>query len=78
MLVLHRMGGKTWKPGRQMLSYISHVDFFCLFVLVEGDEKACEPSQSFNITWYLRYSDCYNEVFNFGVRVQWKNIGHDF
>ncbi|KAI1237882.1 hypothetical protein IHE44_0013972 [Lamprotornis superbus] len=33
---------------------------------LEGDEKGCEPSQTFNITWYLRYSDCYNEVFNFG------------
>ncbi|KFP17194.1 Transmembrane protein 87A, partial [Egretta garzetta] len=30
------------------------------------DEKACDPSQSYNVTWYLRYSDCYNEVFNFG------------
>uniref|UniRef100_A0A803XSF0 Transmembrane protein 87A n=1 Tax=Meleagris gallopavo TaxID=9103 RepID=A0A803XSF0_MELGA len=34
--------------------------------LVEGDEKSCDPSQGYNVTWYLRYSDCYNEVFNFG------------
>ncbi|EOA99765.1 Transmembrane protein 87A, partial [Anas platyrhynchos] len=39
--------------------------YVCIF-LVEGDEKACDPSQSYNVTWYLRYSDCYNEVFNFG------------
>uniref|UniRef100_A0A8C4KMT9 Transmembrane protein 87A n=1 Tax=Dromaius novaehollandiae TaxID=8790 RepID=A0A8C4KMT9_DRONO len=39
------------------------------FFLVEGDEKACDHSQSYNVTWYLRYSDCYNEVFNFGVRI---------
>ncbi|XP_072786123.1 transmembrane protein 87A isoform X2 [Taeniopygia guttata] len=37
-----------------------------IFLRFEGDEKACEPSQNFNVTWYLRYSDCYNEVFNFG------------
>lgn len=49
-----------------------------LFFLVEGDEKACEPSQSYNVTWYLRYSDCYNEVFNFGVRTVWKSMGCDF
>uniref|UniRef100_A0A8B9DTR6 Transmembrane protein 87A n=1 Tax=Anser cygnoides TaxID=8845 RepID=A0A8B9DTR6_ANSCY len=29
--------------------------------------KACDPSQGYNVTWYLRYSDCYNEVFNFGA-----------
>ncbi|KFU83541.1 Transmembrane protein 87A, partial [Chaetura pelagica] len=40
--------------------------FFVFIFLVEGDEKACDPSQSYNVTWYLRYSDCYNEVFNFG------------
>ncbi|XP_059578934.1 transmembrane protein 87A isoform X1 [Alligator mississippiensis] len=32
----------------------------------EGDEKACNPSQSYNVTWYLRYCDCYNEIFSFG------------
>lgn len=39
------------------------------FFLVEGEEKSCDPSQRYNVTWYLRYSDCYNEVFNFGVRI---------
>lgn len=39
---------------------------FCFFFLVEGEEKSCDPSQRYNVTWYLRYSDCYNEVFNFG------------
>lgn len=61
-----------------MVSYVFSCLIFCLFVLVEGDEKACDPSQSYNVTWYLRYSDCYNEVFNFGVRIQWKGIGYDF
>lgn len=51
--------------------------YVCMFS-VEGDEKACDPSQSYNVTWYLRYSDCYNEVFNFGVRIVWKNMGYDF
>uniref|UniRef100_A0A8D2MLZ3 Transmembrane protein 87A n=1 Tax=Zonotrichia albicollis TaxID=44394 RepID=A0A8D2MLZ3_ZONAL len=37
-----------------------------IFLRFEGDEKACDASQGFNVTWYLRYSDCYNEVFNFG------------
>uniref|UniRef100_A0A8C4KP52 Transmembrane protein 87A n=1 Tax=Dromaius novaehollandiae TaxID=8790 RepID=A0A8C4KP52_DRONO len=37
-----------------------------IFLRFEGDEKACDHSQSYNVTWYLRYSDCYNEVFNFG------------
>lgn len=39
-----------------------------VFFVVEGDEKACNPSQSYNVTWYLRYCDCYNEIFSFGVR----------
>ncbi|XP_035183457.1 transmembrane protein 87A [Oxyura jamaicensis] len=41
------------------------IDCVC-YKRVEGDEKACDPSQGYNVTWYLRYSDCYNEVFNFG------------
>ncbi|XP_038639044.1 transmembrane protein 87A-like isoform X2 [Scyliorhinus canicula] len=28
------------------------------------DESTCDPTQTFNISWYLRYSHCYNEVFN--------------
>ncbi|NXP54801.1 TM87A protein, partial [Heliornis fulica] len=35
-------------------------------IFLRWDEKSCDPSQSYNVTWYLRYSDCYNEVFNFG------------
>uniref|UniRef100_A0A8B9I3J1 Transmembrane protein 87A n=1 Tax=Anser brachyrhynchus TaxID=132585 RepID=A0A8B9I3J1_9AVES len=55
------------RPGlpvalRLRLGVVLHVPIF----LVEGDEKACDPSQGYNVTWYLRYSDCYNEVFNFG------------
>ncbi|XP_075783343.1 transmembrane protein 87A isoform X2 [Pelodiscus sinensis] len=37
-----------------------------IFLKFEGDEKACESSQGYNITWYFRRSDCYNEVSNFG------------
>ncbi|KFO63600.1 Transmembrane protein 87A [Corvus brachyrhynchos] len=60
------MGEKAWKEDGVL--HISCLIFLVCFVffLVEGDEKACEPSGSFNVTWYLRYSDCYNEVFNFG------------
>ncbi|XP_067895784.1 transmembrane protein 87A-like isoform X2 [Heterodontus francisci] len=28
------------------------------------DESTCDSSLTFNISWYLRYSHCYNEVFN--------------
>uniref|UniRef100_T1DHX1 Transmembrane protein 87A n=1 Tax=Crotalus horridus TaxID=35024 RepID=T1DHX1_CROHD len=37
-----------------------------IFLKFSGNEDACDPSQSYNIKWYLRYSYCYNEVFNFG------------
>lgn len=66
MIVWHRMGGKACQVEGVLYALI-------WFFLVEGDEKACEPSQSYNVTWYLRYSDCYNEVFNFGVRTVWKS-----
>ncbi|XP_021389173.2 transmembrane protein 87A isoform X2 [Lonchura striata] len=52
--------GKKFSFGKILFSNTT------IFLRFEGDEKACEPSQNFNITWYLRYSDCYNEVFNFG------------
>ncbi|XP_028934053.1 transmembrane protein 87A isoform X2 [Ornithorhynchus anatinus] len=35
-----------------------------IYLKFEGE--TCDPSWSFNVSWYLRYSDCYNEVFNFG------------
>ncbi|XP_069494920.1 transmembrane protein 87A isoform X1 [Ambystoma mexicanum] len=35
-----------------------------IFIKFEGDEKTCDPSVSYNVTWYLRYADCYNEVFS--------------
>ncbi|XP_032882595.1 transmembrane protein 87A isoform X1 [Amblyraja radiata] len=28
-----------------------------------SEKKACDSSLTFNISWYLRYSHCYNEVF---------------
>ncbi|XP_053801659.1 transmembrane protein 87A isoform X2 [Vidua chalybeata] len=52
--------GKKFSFGKILFSNTT------IFLRFEGDEKACEPSQNFNVTWYLRYSDCYNEVFNFG------------
>uniref|UniRef100_A0AAZ1Y0K3 TMEM87A/B GOLD domain-containing protein n=1 Tax=Oreochromis aureus TaxID=47969 RepID=A0AAZ1Y0K3_OREAU len=32
--------------------------------LVQGDSRRCNKSFAFNISWYLRSSVCYNEVFN--------------
>ncbi|XP_067847277.1 transmembrane protein 87A-like isoform X2 [Heptranchias perlo] len=29
-----------------------------------NDGKTCDSSLTFNVSWYLRYSHCYNEVFN--------------
>ncbi|XP_048340922.1 transmembrane protein 87A isoform X2 [Sphaerodactylus townsendi] len=37
-----------------------------VFLKFDGNVTACDPSQSYNVSWYLRYSDCYNEVFDFG------------
>lgn len=61
-VVWHRMEGDL--HGKDAL--------YVVVFLVEGNEKSCDPSQGYNVTWYLRYSDCYNEVFNFGVRTTWK------
>ncbi|XP_027562671.1 transmembrane protein 87A isoform X2 [Neopelma chrysocephalum] len=52
--------GKKFNFGKILFSNTT------IFLRFEGDEKACDPSLGFNVTWYLRYSDCYNEVFNFG------------
>ncbi|KAM9191390.1 transmembrane protein 87A [Mergus octosetaceus] len=54
------MGKKFFNFGKILFSNTT------IFLRFEGDEKACDPSQGYNVTWYLRYSDCYNEVFNFG------------
>ncbi|XP_038597002.1 transmembrane protein 87A [Tachyglossus aculeatus] len=35
-----------------------------IYLKFEGE--TCDPSWSFNVSWYLRYTDCYNEVFNLG------------
>ncbi|KAG8126123.1 hypothetical protein E2320_021214 [Naja naja] len=37
-----------------------------IFLKFSGNESTCDPSQSYTVRWYLRYSYCYNEVFNFG------------
>ncbi|XP_068802128.1 transmembrane protein 87A isoform X4 [Struthio camelus] len=54
------MGKKFFNFGKILFSNTT------IFLRFEGDEKACDNSQGYNVTWYLRYSDCYNEVFNFG------------
>ncbi|OXB63368.1 hypothetical protein ASZ78_001944 [Callipepla squamata] len=54
------MGKKFFNFGKILFSNTT------IFLRFEGDEKSCDPSQVYNVTWYLRYSDCYNEVFNFG------------
>ncbi|XP_068194507.1 transmembrane protein 87A-like [Antennarius striatus] len=35
-----------------------------IFMKFQGDTKSCEGNLAFNISWYLRSSVCYNEVFN--------------
>ncbi|XP_061853990.1 transmembrane protein 87A isoform X2 [Colius striatus] len=52
--------GKKFSFGKILFSNTT------IFLRFEGDERACDYSQVYNVTWYLRYSDCYNEVFNFG------------
>ncbi|XP_066474540.1 transmembrane protein 87A [Tiliqua scincoides] len=37
-----------------------------IFLRFEGNADTCDSSQSYNVSWYLRYCNCYNEVFNFG------------
>lgn len=40
-----------------------------LFSAVQGDTGSCDRSLAFNISWYLRSSVCYNEVFNTPVSI---------
>uniref|UniRef100_A0A8C8SZK4 Transmembrane protein 87A n=1 Tax=Pelusios castaneus TaxID=367368 RepID=A0A8C8SZK4_9SAUR len=54
------MGKKVFHFGKILFANTT------IFLRFEGDEKACDSSQIYNVTWYLRHSDCYNEVFNFG------------
>uniref|UniRef100_A0ABM5FA95 Transmembrane protein 87A isoform X4 n=1 Tax=Pogona vitticeps TaxID=103695 RepID=A0ABM5FA95_9SAUR len=54
------MGKKFFNFGNILFSNTT------IFLKFEGNESACDPSQGYNVSWYLRYSDCYNEVFNFG------------
>uniref|UniRef100_A0A8D3A9K2 Transmembrane protein 87A n=1 Tax=Scophthalmus maximus TaxID=52904 RepID=A0A8D3A9K2_SCOMX len=35
-----------------------------IFMKFQGDTASCERNLAFNISWYLRSSVCYNEVFN--------------
>ncbi|XP_030070375.1 LOW QUALITY PROTEIN: transmembrane protein 87A [Microcaecilia unicolor] len=37
-----------------------------VFIKFEGEEKNCDTSLSYNLTWSLRYLECYNEVSNVG------------
>ncbi|XP_053330774.1 transmembrane protein 87A [Spea bombifrons] len=36
-----------------------------IFIKFEGDQKTCDHSLSYNISWYLRHCNCYNELSNF-------------
>ncbi|MBN3296407.1 TM87A protein, partial [Amia calva] len=35
-----------------------------IYMTFQGDESSCDPVLGFNISWYLRSSLCYNEVFS--------------
>ncbi|CAK6965750.1 transmembrane protein 87A-like [Scomber scombrus] len=35
-----------------------------IFMKFQGDTRSCDRNLAFNISWYLRSSVCYNEVFN--------------
>ncbi|KAM8916152.1 transmembrane protein 87A-like [Spinachia spinachia] len=35
-----------------------------IFMRFQGDTASCDKNLAFNISWYLRSSVCYNEVFN--------------
>lgn len=35
-----------------------------IYMKFQGDTTTCDKNLAFNITWYLRSSVCYNEVFN--------------
>ncbi|XP_070776355.1 transmembrane protein 87A-like [Enoplosus armatus] len=35
-----------------------------IFIKFQGDTASCDKNLAFNISWYLRSSVCYNEVFN--------------
>ncbi|XP_076002852.1 transmembrane protein 87A-like [Genypterus blacodes] len=35
-----------------------------IFMKFQGDKASCDKNLAFNISWYLRSSVCYNEVFN--------------
>ncbi|XP_078007487.1 transmembrane protein 87A isoform X3 [Phascolarctos cinereus] len=35
-------------------------------IILKFEGEPLDPSLSFNVTWYLRSCNCYNEVFNFG------------
>ncbi|CAH2328141.1 transmembrane 87A isoform X2 [Pelobates cultripes] len=37
-----------------------------IFVKFENDQKTCDHSLRYNISWYLRQCNCYNEISNFG------------
>uniref|UniRef100_A0A3B3S416 Transmembrane protein 87A n=1 Tax=Paramormyrops kingsleyae TaxID=1676925 RepID=A0A3B3S416_9TELE len=35
-----------------------------VYITFTGDKSSCDENTAFNISWYLRSSVCYNEVFN--------------
>ncbi|XP_070697792.1 transmembrane protein 87A-like [Pempheris klunzingeri] len=42
----------------------ANTTIFMTFRPLQGDAGSCERNLAFNISWYLRSSVCYNEVFN--------------
>ncbi|KAG2457474.1 transmembrane protein 87A-like isoform X1 [Polypterus senegalus] len=48
-----------------------------IYIKFSGDEKSCSPELGFNISWYLRSSLCYNEVFNIADKQALLKFGTD-
>uniref|UniRef100_A0A8C5MLU8 Transmembrane protein 87A n=1 Tax=Leptobrachium leishanense TaxID=445787 RepID=A0A8C5MLU8_9ANUR len=43
-----------------------------VYVKFQDDLKSCDHSTSYNISWYMRQCDCYNEVYGFAeVNAPW-------
>nr|XP_056707033.1 transmembrane protein 87A isoform X2 [Euleptes europaea] len=48
-----------------------------IFLKFDGNDTACDPSQSYTVHWYLGYSNCYNEVFDFGDKQTERNFSEE-
>lgn len=54
-----------------LLQPVSHTLCLSFSFTVQGDTASCDRNLAFNISWYLRSSVCYNEVFNTPVSIRW-------